>query len=50
MKEWWVWFEYVGTYEEENLVVLPTFWKLVRWFIVTAHKCDHIEIIAKEVK
>lgn len=44
MKEWWVWFEYANTFEEENLIVLPSIWKVLRWFLLTAWRCGHIEI------
>lgn len=29
---------------EECLVVLPSFWKLLLWFLRTARQCDDIHI------
>ncbi len=34
-----------GEHVEESLVVLPSFWKLLWWFLRTARHCNHIMII-----
>ena len=45
MKEWWVWYDFHDSYEEETLVVLPSLWKVLLWFLLNAWKCRHIEMI-----
>ena len=45
MKEWWVWFDRIGTYEEETLIVLPSIGRVLLWFFLNVWKCGHIEII-----
>ena len=42
MTEWYV--RYIKLDGEECLVVLPSFWKLLLWFLRTARKCDDIRI------
>jgi len=49
VKEWWIWFERIDTFEEETLIVLPTFRKVLLWFLLNAWKCTHIEIVIQYV-
>ena len=43
MTEWYV--TYIKIDGEECLVVLPSFRKLLLWFLCTVRRCDDIHII-----
>ena len=45
MTEWYVIYDKHDG--EECLVVLPSFWKLLLWFLRTARRCDDIRIFVK---
>lgn len=45
MREYYVRFS--RYYGEESLIVLPSFWKLLIWFIRTGRKCSHIVIFVE---
>ena len=42
MIEWYV--KYIKSDGEQCLVVQPSFWKLLCWFLRTARQCDDIHI------
>lgn len=42
MSEWCV--RYIKFDGEDCLVVLPSFWKLLLWFLRTARRCESIYI------
>ena len=46
MKEYYV--RFVRADGEECLVVLPSFFKLLRWFLRTARQCHYINIFVVE--
>lgn len=46
MKEYYV--QYMKSDGAECLVVHPSFWKLVFWFLRTAQYCIHIVIFCEE--
>lgn len=43
MKEWNILFAYPED-GNEYFVVLPSFWKVLLWFVTTAWKCSDIKI------
>lgn len=46
MKEYFV--QYIKHDGEECLVVLPSWWKLLRWFLRRSRHCGHIVIFTAE--
>lgn len=44
MKEYWVFYEYPDSYEEEQLIVLPSFRRLLVWILFHARRCSWITI------
>lgn len=45
MKEWWIYFWHPGdAADAERLVILPSRWKLLKWFVLNAWKCKGIYI------